>query len=541
MIEDDDELWRTKMGRVSEWDARIAERLFRLRRRRQASSLSPRAFAWRTRHADRSWRLNDGPQVVVKAAGSRKSRSGVYACVRYVARLRTGDDTPARTFDQFGRELSPEQVMRAVKAWDLEADGDNLSAAARRGGAEGLGERRRLRNVQAWHFVLSVVADKADAEALLRAAAATVDAAFARVGHRAIWALHTDCPGRPHVHVVVKAVSEFGGRLRCDIHGDLFDNLRCEFAAALSLAGLRFQAARREDRADVRVLIVTGQERLRPVWHGRGDGDLVRRAPAWFGRFGVEYVERLKGVAEEVPQKPRWWQVWRREPKPAPQPRIPPAYAEAFAECSSLYRDPARALGAWQWLAVEGARMRPSGEAVFPNRRLAEWYATHRPEYFGALLPGAKPGKALRGVLRAARLPIPAPAPMPRIEPAVVQDVTQLRWRRQVDRDRKGVVRSLERLAAIALQRFDDEGMAERLLRRLDADLSLPIGAAPPREADARPMVERPTPARTAPSRPLPARPEDRPAPEPAPASAAPSRPAPQPTVRRVRRGSMER
>lgn len=481
MIEDDD-LWRLKMGRFSDADTRIAESLFRLRKR-QSTGLSSRALAWRTRHVDSGWRFNSGPQVMVKVAGSRKSRSGVRACIRYVARLRATDAVPAQAFDEFGHELSRDAVLKVVDHWHLDDDADNLSAAGRTAVNAAIGERRRLRHIQAWHFVFSIKAedDETTTDRLLRATAVAIDGSFTRLGYRVVWALHTDHPGRPHIHAVVKAVSDGGERLRCDIHGDLFDTLRCEFSAALSMAGLRYQAARREDRSEIRARIMTGQEPLRPALRkGRGDGDLVRRAPVWFSHFAPDYVERLQREGRASPLVWRWRQWWDRfksgnEPKPA----VPPSLVEAHAAFASNYRDPDRALASWQWLAIERARRRPDGAGVFPTRRLAEWYARHRPEVFGELLPGTAPDDRVRAILRAVRLPLPSRIPAIQPNPTLVEDFHLIRWRRRVERDRKRVAGSLTRLARIVLQRTGDLPLACRLLRRLDAALQMPVGGMP--------------------------------------------------------------
>lgn len=70
---DDDHLFRLKMGRFSDAETRFYERLFKWRPPK-GNGPSTRALSWRVRHVDSGWKLNNGPQVVVKAAGSRKSR-----------------------------------------------------------------------------------------------------------------------------------------------------------------------------------------------------------------------------------------------------------------------------------------------------------------------------------------------------------------------------------------------------------------------------------------------------------------------------------
>lgn len=471
---DDDDLWRLKMGRFSDVEERLYARLLRLGRSR-GDGLSSQALAWRTRHVDGAWRLNRGPQAVVKAAESRKSRAGVRACVRYIARLRDGDRDQVPLFDEFGRELAGDRVFKALESWELEPDGDNLSAEARRGGVASLPERRRLRTVQAWHFVLSITTEPdRDVEGpLVRAAAATIDSLFTRQGYRVIWALHRDHPERPHVHAVVKAVSETGARLRCDIHGDLFDTMRSEFAANLSAAGLPFQAARREDRSDFRAQVMKGEVPLRPWRRRDGRGDLVVRAPGWFARFGEDYIKRLKQGEQTFPPESVIGRLWRKlAVRSDAPPRVPAALAVAYPLFQKVYLNPHGAMASWRHLAAEGG-------AAVPIRRLAEWYIRHRPEVFGELLPGVRPNGDLALQLRKVVLPSVEAVPMmPSPNPALVAELVRIRWRRRVARDRRRVIGSLLRLAGIARSRLGED-LARRVVRRVLGAAETPIGPMP--------------------------------------------------------------
>lgn len=471
---DDDDLWRLKMGRFSDVEERLYARLLRFGRSR-GDGLSSRALAWRARHVDGAWRLNQGPQVVVKAAGSRKSRAGARACVRYAARLRDDDHDQVPLFDEFGRELPGNQVFKVLDSWGLEPDGDNLSAQARRGGEAGLPERRRLRTVQTWHFVLSITTepDRDVEEPLVRAAAATIDALFTRHGYRVIWALHRDHLERPHVHAVVKAVSETGARLRCDIHGDLFDTMRAEFAANLSAAGLPFQAARREDRSDLRAQVMKGEVPLRP-WRRRAKrGDLMVRAPGWFARFGEDYIKRLKQGEQTFPPESVIGRLWRKlAVRSDAPPRMPAALAVVYPLFQRVYRNPHRAMASWRHLAAEGG----TGAST---RRLAEWYVRHRPEVFGELLPGVRPNGDLALQLRKVVLPSVEAVPMmPSPNPALVAELVRIRWRRRVARDRRRVIGSLLRLAGIARVRLGED-LARRVVRRALGAAETPIGPMP--------------------------------------------------------------
>lgn len=527
-MDDDDDLWRLKIGRFSDADERLYARLFRLRRPR-SRTLSGRALNWRVRHVDSGWRLNNGPQVVVKAAGSSKSRSGVRACIRYVARLRAQDDASVPVFDEMGRPAR-DRVFEALDGWALDADADNLSPAARLQPDISLSERRRLRHVQSRHFVMSIRADDmAAGAAILRdAVAATIDEVFTRQGHRVLWAIHTDTPGRPHAHVVVKAQSELGGRLRCDIHGDLFDTIRAELALNLVRAGLPHQAARREDRADVRAVVLSGDEPLR--WRrGRGDGDLLRRAPDWCAEHGAGLVAPLP----PPPPEHQWWRrlVPRRKKSGRPFDG-PEEYREAFVLARKIFSDPIAALVSWQRLAMEGGVRRENGGIHHPNRSLALWYLKMRPETFGDLLPGHSPGASVPMASALARVTLPPPEAMPTragaFDQTLVLAITLHRLERRMRRDRGRIVSSLGRLAALVLDRHGDARQAGRILDIADRVAVTPL----------RPRANAPPPeVATAPSRHMPMvderpqgeggeRPQDA-----MPAMPPPSRPPPAPAM----------
>jgi hypothetical protein len=464
-MDDDDDLWRLKIGRFSDADERLYARLFRLRRPR-SRTLSGRALSWRARHVDSGWRMNDGPQVVVKAAGSSKSRSGVRACICYIARLRAQDDAVVPVFDEMGRPVARDQVFGTLASWALDADSDNLAPAARHQPDVQLPERLRLRHVQSRHLVMSIRADDmAAGAAILRdAVAATIDGVFTRQGHRVLWAIHTDTPGRPHAHVVVKALSELGGRLRCDIHGDLFDTIRSELALNLTLAGLPHQAARCEDRADVRTAVLSGVKPLRRK-RGRGDGDLLRRAPAWCAEYGAGLV----APSPSPPPLHQWLRYLVPRRKKSVQPfEGPEEYRLAFSLAQEIFCDPNAALVSWQRLTMEGSNRRANGSVHYPSRALALWYLKRRPDIFGDLLPGFSPSASVPLASALARVTLPPPEAQPVragvIDPTLAVAIARHLLERRMGRDRKRIAVSLSRLAALVLDRHGDARQAGRIL-----------------------------------------------------------------------------
>lgn len=513
MIDEDEYRW-LKAGRLDEVEARIAAMLFRPNSGGMARGMSDRAHAVRSRRAaGQERRRSTSPQVVIKVAGSRKSRSGVRACVRYIGRLREGDRDVAVVRDEFGRRVPRAEIMARVEDWGLDDDRANASKTARENPLATLGERARLRNVQAWHLVLSVTIADDDTDKLVLAATAMIDECFTRQGYRCLWALHLDRPGRPHVHVVVKAVSEFGSRLRFDVHGDYLDTLRAEFAECLRMAGLNFDGVRREDRPDLRNRIAAGDEALRPAWRlDRGDGDLFRRAPGWVSRFGRDYLDRqFPGVLPSLPPAPVW-RRWLNKFQPMPEPQAPPGTEVLLDDFAGIYRDPIRALNSWHGLVMDRA-VRVRDRDHFPNRSLAEWYLEHRPEVFGAVIPGTSPQPELRRKMRALPLQAPESGIIQSNDPTMLEIWCRIKSLRRVGRDRRALAGNLVRLAEISMVRTEDPAIVRDILAGISTTLRQPVqaltvGATPlphstaPRSASPKAShVGRPARGRRSPSR----------------------------------------
>jgi hypothetical protein len=430
-----EEWWRKRLGRVIAGDDEAVTRV--LLSRKPVSGCS-RAVLWRAWSVERHWRLNDGPQIVVKAAGNRKSLSGTRACLRYVGRSRASDTTPVAVFDEFGCMVDP---LAALRDWDLLEDHENLSRQARDDADKGVGwaERRRLHYVQSHHLIVSIPASvlKAvpnGAEMFDRAALAAIDEAFTAKGFRVLWGRHDDTPEHPHLHMVVKAVSHFGERLRFDRDGQMFDHLRQMFADNFCRAGLKVQAVRREDVSESRTAIMAGQQELRPR-STRFDGDLATRAPYWVAAFGADVLNVGQGPAE----KASWWSRLRRKKKPKTI-NVPKVYEDGVGTMAQHYRDPVQALHRWLVLA--------RGEQGKPERALALWYLRHRPEVFGPQINGPREQSTEKLVAVLRRLPLPPPL-MRRGHQSNdnLAHWVENRRKRRIRHDRQNLIGSLWRLA----------------------------------------------------------------------------------------------
>lgn len=172
------------------------------------------------------------PEVIVKVSGGAKSLKGAIAHLRYIDRngkleLETDE----------GSRLKGEEVAGAlVSEWDLEAAGARACAPYR-----GQGGRRPAKLL---HNVILSMPRGTSREKLLAASRAFAREQFG-LQHRYALVLHTD-QDHPHVHLVVKAVSEEGRRL--NIRKATLRDWRRQFANHLRSQGIAANATERAVR-----------------------------------------------------------------------------------------------------------------------------------------------------------------------------------------------------------------------------------------------------------------------------------------------------
>ncbi len=175
------------------------------------------------------------PEVMVKISGGGTSPKGVAAHFGYIGRK----DFQIETDD--GERIQGRARQRAlVDDWDLELDAAEARASYR--GVAGRKPKKLVHNI-----VLSMPKGTPAAVVL------TASRAFAReqfaLKHRYVMVLHTDQP-HPHVHLVVKAVSEQGTRLH--ISREMLREWRREFAHHLRAQGVAANASDRVVRGAAR-------------------------------------------------------------------------------------------------------------------------------------------------------------------------------------------------------------------------------------------------------------------------------------------------
>jgi Relaxase/Mobilisation nuclease domain len=196
------------------------------------------------------------PEVMVKVSGGAKSPGGVIKHLAYIDRQ---GELELETDD--GQRLKGPGIEKGLSSdWELE----ELSAL---GKAPYRGKAGRRPEKLVHNIVLSMPRGT-DHKKLMAASRGFVREQFA-LKHRYALALHTD-QGHPHVHVVVKAVSEDGERL--NIRKATLREWRGRFAEQLRQHGISANATERAARGQSRTNLKTGIYRAA----ARGDSRHLR-------------------------------------------------------------------------------------------------------------------------------------------------------------------------------------------------------------------------------------------------------------------------
>jgi hypothetical protein len=175
------------------------------------------------------------PEVMVKISGGGGSAEAVAAHFNYLSRR----DFEIETDD--GEHLKGKEAQRALlDDWELDLD-----AAEARSPYRGVPGRKPAKLVH--NIVLSMPAGT-PASGVLAASRAFAREKFA-LKHRYALVLHTD-QAHPHVHLVVKAMSEQGKRI--NIRKDTLREWRREFARQLRAQGIAANATNRAIRGAVK-------------------------------------------------------------------------------------------------------------------------------------------------------------------------------------------------------------------------------------------------------------------------------------------------
>lgn len=168
------------------------------------------------------------PEVMVKISGGGQSAKAVAAHFKYLSRQEFEIETDE------GEHLKGKGLEKTlIEDWDLDLD-----AAESRSPYRGVPGRKPAKLVH--NIVLSMPAGT-PASGVLEASRAFAREQFA-LKHRYALVLHTDQP-HPHVHLVVKAMSEQGRRM--NIRKETLREWRRQFAGHLRAQGIAANATER--------------------------------------------------------------------------------------------------------------------------------------------------------------------------------------------------------------------------------------------------------------------------------------------------------
>ncbi len=217
-----------------------------------------------------------GEQLLLKVtSGPRKTAAGVMALAHYVARAQgQGEHARLELFDEMGEVVAVEDLKATIKGWDLLRNQENMRPGARDlvgedNGVSLLPERERFWRNQAYHFVWSQTAEGtglSETELASRMREATrefVFTEFAEREHQVLWGLHLDQPGRPHIHLIVKARSNGRKKGQLRLTPQILEDMRARLAKQARILDLPVHSERREDRPDLLRDILEGRAALR--------------------------------------------------------------------------------------------------------------------------------------------------------------------------------------------------------------------------------------------------------------------------------------
>ena len=287
-----------------------------LARRGPNGRLSPEEVALVVRTLRRT------PEVMVKVSGGARSSGGAVAHLKYIDRhgeLELDTDE--------GIRLKGEDAERSVvEDWELD-----ILAARLRSPYRGTAGRKPSKLV---HNIVLCMPSGTSPEKLLAASRNFARDEFA-LKHRYLMVLHTD-QQHPHVHLVVKAVGEDGGRL--NIRKATLRGWRGAFAAQLRAQGVAANATERAVRGQVRPPVRDGIYRAAERGESRRGQESSMHAPrqpsvasdrpergaarlqetrrkvveAW-GIVSTQMLNAGHPLSEEV------WQFLGRMPRPQPE------------------------------------------------------------------------------------------------------------------------------------------------------------------------------------------------------------------------------
>lgn len=401
-------------------------------------------------------------ETVLKVVAWTKDSASPMAQAGYASRTREDDPADAGLvmINEQGRGLQGAQIGAEIWSWDLKAETENQSAAAKLATTaewRNMPAATRLDKRQAVHMIFSIPSHaKADAARLERAVDLALRETAGDGGFRYVYTIHTDHSARPHAHIIIKAQSEPFEKDGLEKTRQLrlgpkeLQGMRQVLTRHAQEAGLNVISTRRQDRQHLRADILAGQAPLREnikfhqaMNQSRQGRTFEVKAPGWYASNGFEYERRRLAAAsiprasktpamtpkagqggptaQTAPGKPARSLLGRlvdravgKRPEPAMPPSTPPpapaAKKDGYFQNFGNYRDgssPADAKSAAEATVAahfaathrEPAQAAASFQAMFKEApRLALWAAEKHPQAFGETSGRTTPALAWKDV-----------------------------------------------------------------------------------------------------------------------------------------------
>jgi predicted transcriptional regulator len=230
------------------------------------------------------------PEVMVKVL--TKGGGDLKAVGRHLSYLSRNGEVEIETDD--GRHLSGEGIeQELLEDWDLDLE------EARR--TRELRPRPGMARPKLVHKVVLSMPAGTPADGLLRAARTFARETFG-AKHRYAMVLHTDEP-HPHVHMVVKAVSEEGVRL--NIRKATLREWRGEFARHLRAQGISANATEKAVRGTTRPKLSDGM--YRALQRGASRRIQMHEGPAGMERVAASEVSGRESLLQTRAQVEQGW------------------------------------------------------------------------------------------------------------------------------------------------------------------------------------------------------------------------------------------
>jgi Relaxase/Mobilisation nuclease domain len=229
------------------------------------------------------------PEVMVKVL-TRGGQSGG-SVRRHLSYLSRKGELELETDD--GERIAGSEIEKAlVDEWDLDLDSHRSSSD--------LGPRKRQNPPKLVHKVLFSMPPGTSSKRVLEAVRNFAREEFG-LQHRYLMVLHTDEP-HPHVHMVIKAVSEQGVRL--NIRRETLRSWRREFARHLRDQGVAANATERAVRGETKAPVRDGSYRAAIRGDSQPVNNRIEAAPSQRRANGLEnrQQDELRETQKRVAQ-----------------------------------------------------------------------------------------------------------------------------------------------------------------------------------------------------------------------------------------------